>query len=201
MFLYAHQIMCVRWGSSVSSKFTVSNGVRQGGILSPFLFNLKECPTGCIAGGPIVNHLMYADDIVLLSPSATGLSLLLHVCGKYGLEHDIRFNSKKSAVIIFRNSFLKDFSYPSFVMNGESIKEVPFVKYLGHVISADMKDDLDIMRQCRKLYAQGNALARRFNKLCARTMGKLLFFAPIVLRCTHRNCGGNTRLTPSGNYM
>ena len=85
--------------------------------------NLKECPTGCIAGGTIVNHLMYADDIVLLSPSATGLSLLVHVCGKYGLEHDIRFNSKKSAVIIVRNSFVKDFSYPSFVMNGESIKE------------------------------------------------------------------------------
>ena len=46
--------MYVRWGSSVSSKFTVSNGVRQGGILSPFLYmddlsvNLKECPTGCI---------------------------------------------------------------------------------------------------------------------------------------------------------
>ena len=85
MFWYAHQTMCVRWGSSVSSKFTVSNGVRQGGILSPFLFNiymddlsvnLKKCPTGCIAGGTIVNHLMYADDIVLLSPSATGLSLL-----------------------------------------------------------------------------------------------------------------------------
>ena len=70
------------------------------------------------------------------------------------MEHDIRFNYKKSAVIIFRNSFVKDFSYPSFVMNGESIKEVPFVKYLGHVISADMKDDLDIMRQCRQLYAQ-----------------------------------------------
>ena len=40
---------------------------------------------------------------------------------KYGLEHDIRFNSKKSAVIIFRNFFEMDFSYPSFVMNGESI--------------------------------------------------------------------------------
>ena len=92
---------------------------------------LYRCPTGCIAGGTIVNHLMYADDIVLLSPSATGLSLLLHVCGNYGLEHDIRFNSKKSAVIIFRNSFVKDFTFPSFVMNGESIMEVPFVKYLG----------------------------------------------------------------------
>ena len=43
--------------------------------------NLKECPTRCrpIAGGAIVNHLMYADDIVLLSQSATGLSLLLEV--------------------------------------------------------------------------------------------------------------------------
>ena len=57
--------MCVRWGGSVSSKFTVSNGVRQGGILSPFLFNVymddlsvnsKKCPTGCIAGGTVVNH-------------------------------------------------------------------------------------------------------------------------------------------------
>ncbi len=56
MFWYAHHTMCVRWGGSVSYKFTVSNGVRQGGILSPFLFNvymddlsvnLKKCPTGC----------------------------------------------------------------------------------------------------------------------------------------------------------
>ena len=40
------------------------------------------------------------------------------------------------------------------------------MKYLGHVISisADTKDDLDIMGQCRQLYAQGNALACRFHK-------------------------------------
>ena len=135
MFWYAHQTMCVRWGGSVSSKSTVSNGVRSsiytlnrnGDRIPPCLsVNLKKCPTGCIAGGTVVNHLMYADDIVVLSPSATGLSLLLHVCGKYGLDHDIRFNSKKSAVIIFRNSSVKDFSFPSFEMNGESIKEVPF---------------------------------------------------------------------------
>ena len=40
LFWYAHQAMCIRWGSSVSSKFTVSNGVRQVGILSLFLFNI-----------------------------------------------------------------------------------------------------------------------------------------------------------------
>ena len=52
-------------------------------------------------------------------------------------------------------------------MNGQSIKEVPFVKCLGHVISADMKDDLDIMRQCRQLYAQETRLV---DFICARTM-------------------------------
>ena len=30
--------MCIKWGQSTSCFFTVSNGVRQGGILSPRLF-------------------------------------------------------------------------------------------------------------------------------------------------------------------
>ena len=38
-----------------------------------------------------------------------------------------------------------------YMASAESIKEVPFVKYLGHVISADMKYDRDKMRQCRQL--------------------------------------------------
>ena len=126
--------------------------------------------------------------------------MLLHVCGKYGLEHDIRFNSKKSAVIIFRNSFVKDISYPSFVMNGQ-IKEVPFVKYLGHVISADMKDDLDIMRQCRQVFlCTRQCSCSSFSYVLGQCESNY-FFALIVLRCTHRHCGGSTRLTPSGNYM
>ena len=40
----------------------------------------KKCQTGCIAGGTIVNHLMYADNIVLLSPSATDWSFLAFTC-------------------------------------------------------------------------------------------------------------------------
>ena len=70
-YWYAHQTMRVRWGSSISSSFRVSNGVRQGGILSPYLFNvyvndlsqtLNRSRTGCLSGNITINHLMYADD-------------------------------------------------------------------------------------------------------------------------------------------
>ena len=36
VYWYSHQQMCVRWGNIVSSSFCVSNGVKQGGILSPY---------------------------------------------------------------------------------------------------------------------------------------------------------------------
>ena len=81
----------------------VSNGVRQGGILSPYIFcvymddlsnNLNYIQVGCIICTTLINHLMYADDLV--SPSAMGLSLLLSVCSSHGIEHDIKYNSAKT---------------------------------------------------------------------------------------------------------
>ena len=47
---------------------------------------------------------MYADDLVILSPSVSRLSELMQVCGLYGLNHDIKYNSKKSAVSIFKSN-------------------------------------------------------------------------------------------------
>ena len=40
MFWYTKQDMKVRWGNTLSSSFQVGNGVKQGGILSPVLFNI-----------------------------------------------------------------------------------------------------------------------------------------------------------------
>ena len=42
--------------------------------------NLKECPTGCIAGGTIMNHLMYADNIALSTESVSNWSFLAFAC-------------------------------------------------------------------------------------------------------------------------
>ena len=40
VYWYRTQNACVRWGTACSEMFTVSNGVRQGGILSTLFFNV-----------------------------------------------------------------------------------------------------------------------------------------------------------------
>ena len=40
MYWYRNHKPCVNWNSVISKKFSVSNGIKQGGILSPKLFNI-----------------------------------------------------------------------------------------------------------------------------------------------------------------
>lgn len=88
VYWYSNQKMHVKWGNNISASFGVSNGVRQGSLLSPALFNLymddlsKEmnfCKTGCMIGDTLVNHFMYADDLAVLSPSSAGFQQLLNI--------------------------------------------------------------------------------------------------------------------------
>ena len=39
-------------------------------------------------GSTVVNHMLYADDVVLFSPSAKGLQKLLDFSHTYGCNHD-----------------------------------------------------------------------------------------------------------------
>ena len=93
-FWYTQQTMQIRWGSSLSAPFQVTNGVRQGDILSPVFFNvymddlskkLKECKTGCMVGESLINHLIYADDLVIMSPYSAGLQQLLALATEFNM--------------------------------------------------------------------------------------------------------------------
>ena len=184
-FWYSHQKMCVRWGAGISDSFFVSNGVRQGGILSPYLFNiymddlsssLKKCQTGCFVGSLLINHLMYADDLVLICPSANGLRRLLKTCEQFGLTHDVKYNSEKSSVMIKKSKALRDAQFGDFLVSGEIIPRKDTVKYLGHYICSDLSDDRDIKRQYQRLYGHANSLVRRFH-MCSEQVKIKLFRA------------------------
>ena len=88
----------------------VTNGVRQGGIVSPKLFivdmdgfsdQLNNSNIGGNVGSEqIVNHISYADDMCILSVSSAGMQKLLNICDQYSNDHDL-INSKKTMCLCF----------------------------------------------------------------------------------------------------
>ena len=69
--MYTQSVMKVRWKSETSNSFTLQNGVKQGGCLSPMLFTvyfdglirrLEAKGIGCFIGRRYCGVFGYADD-------------------------------------------------------------------------------------------------------------------------------------------
>ena len=91
-YVYSYQRYNVKWNNSLSHSFSVYNGVKQGAIMSPTLFSvyiddlfdiLRESGLGCYINSYFYGAASYADDIVLLSPSRTGLQHLINIAKEY----------------------------------------------------------------------------------------------------------------------
>ena len=87
--IYLNQVANVRWKTGSSDSFKISNGVCQGGVLSPILFcfymndlfgELQRSKSGCMIGNYYAGVHSYADDLLLLSPSRSGLQEMVEIC-------------------------------------------------------------------------------------------------------------------------
>ena len=156
----------VKWGDTFSEWFSVTAGVRQGGVLSPDFYCLyvddlilkikhtkKECYFACIFAAA----LFYADDMALLSPSLKGMTTLLNLCEEYCQEWDICLNSKKSRLMYFgrRTEILSDI-----YLNNELVKWANEWTYLGVVLKSDLQFCCSITEKIRKFYRCTNAIFR-----------------------------------------
>ena len=86
-----------------SADFCVNCGVRQGGILSPLLFNvyvdeLIDSLSDSGFGSQFFGCIMYADDLIMLSPSLKGLQSMFNLCDAYAKTHFLIFNAKKHSL-------------------------------------------------------------------------------------------------------
>ena len=102
--LYAGQEATVRTGHGTTDWFQIGKGVRQGCILSPYLFNLyaeyimrnaglEEAQAGIKISGRNINNLRYADDTTLMAEIEELKSLLMKVkeeSEKVGLKLNIQ---------------------------------------------------------------------------------------------------------------
>ncbi|XP_026326114.1 uncharacterized protein LOC113240070 [Hyposmocoma kahamanoa] len=176
----------VRWADKLSESYGLECGVRQGGLTSPRLFNLyindlivrlSNKKVGCRIDDVSVNNISYADDMALLSPTIRALRELLGTCEEYAKTHGLIYNVKKSEYMVFgaAGGKIPD-SIPSIKLNGNELKRAYAFKYLGHFVTDDLKDNLDIERERRALAVRSNMLARRFAR-CSKQVKVTLFKA------------------------
>lgn len=142
--MYSKSSACIKLTNGNTSYFETDIGVKQGCVISPTLFNifLNDIPNifDTEKSGPVFIHekllncLMYADDIALISSSEEGLQHCLDKLDKYCNEWKLSVNCKKTKVIIFNKSG-KIIKNNGFYMGKNSIEVVKEMKYLGIVFN------------------------------------------------------------------
>ena len=103
-FIYAYQEQkgWIRLAGRNSNTFKLSNGTRQGSVLSPAWFGLyinellrklRKSKLGCHVAGVWFGACAYADDLCLLAPNSIVLQKMVTMCQKYGEEHNLVFST------------------------------------------------------------------------------------------------------------
>lgn len=162
LHLYMNQRMRVRWRGHLSNTFGTTNGIRQGGVISPLLFciyidelllKLADNGAGCWIGKHFYGALGYADDLTLLSPSVSGLREMLTICQEFAAEYSVRYNPDKTVCMLFSK---KDLCKPSVELCGIRLKWVESVKHLGTYLDSNMSESTEINKKKHDLVQRVN---------------------------------------------
>ena len=108
--LYAGQEATVRTGHATTDWFQIGQGVHQGCILSPCLFNLyaeyimryaglEEAQAGIKIARRNFNNLRYADDTTLMAESEEELKSLLMKVKEESEKIDLKLNIQKTKIM------------------------------------------------------------------------------------------------------
>ena len=177
--LYVGSKACVRVGSEVSEWFPVRVGLRQGCVMSPWLFNLyidgvvREVNARVLGRGVKMigrddnewelNQLLFADDTVVVADSEEKLCQLVAEFGRVCERRKLRVNVGKSKVM--RCTRNEEGARLNVVLNGEVLEEVDTFKYLGSVIAANGGVEADVRHRvnegCKVLGAVNGVMKNR----------------------------------------
>jgi len=98
--------------------------------IDELLVSLSQLGVGCYIAGNFVGAIIYADDIVLISPTPLGMRKLLFSCKSYANEFDFIFNAIESKFLVCipgkLRSMFNNFNlnvYVSFYIGGRPIEK------------------------------------------------------------------------------
>ena len=177
---YCNQKMRVKWNGSLSGTFSASNGVKQGGVLSPLLFTvyldqlilaLKESGIGCHLNGMFVGAFIYADDVTLLAPTSMALKAMLSICTDFAASHNLLFNASKTKCMYFNNAGSQLQNTAKFM--GRPIEYVDCTDILGVSVTSRIKER-NVNSSVQKFYCRVNSVLYDFKDIPCDVKAKLL---------------------------
>ena len=169
VFAYEEQTAWVKLAGKQSSSFRITNGTRQGSVLSPVLFSvylddllkdLRKLGLGCHIGGLWFGALGYADDLILLAPNRDVLQRMLQVCEHYAGEHNLVFSTdplpakSKTKCMLFCGKPGKVKFPDPLQLDGKDLPWVETADHLGHTLHQVTNMSKDCQRARAKFIAK-----------------------------------------------
>ena len=113
--LYWHQKAAIRVQNQLSPLIPIQRGVRQGCVLSPYLFNIytefifRESNElkGITIHGVNVNNLRYADDTALIADDKDNLQKIVNKVKEVSSKAGLELNVKKTKTMLTSIESLK----------------------------------------------------------------------------------------------
>jgi exonuclease III len=200
---YGKLSIMIRWDNHDSDNLAVKSGVRQGGILSPILFNmyvdciistLRQKRLGCHLNNIYLGCIMYADDLLLVSSSVIELQLMLNITGDIGSSIGLVFNCAKSNCLSIGRT--KIGMLASLRINEALIQWVDSIKYLGVTVSSGKFFKTDLSATRRKFFASVNSILSKCKYTSELVMLQLMesHCLPILLYAIECTCMANNDL-------
>jgi len=159
----------------MSNFFGLTCGIRQGGVLSPYLFavyiddvvrKVIDSKFACFVKGVCISILLYADDILLIAPSVTYLQRLLLVCEEELTWLEMSLNVKKSSCIRIGPRFNAKCCN---IVNteGHELSWANEVRYLGIFIEAASSFKCSLDNAKRLFYRSFNSIFGRVGRVAS----------------------------------
>ena len=129
-YSYWHQKAVIRIGEDLSPFADIKRGVRQGCVLSPYLFNIytefifrnSDDLEGISINGHNINNLRYADDTALIAKSETKLQEIVNCVKEKSSQAGLDMNvNKTKTMMISRNPTGKAIKVE---VNGTTLEQV-----------------------------------------------------------------------------
>ena len=174
--LYWKQQAVVKTAEGLSNSVNIQQGVRQGCILSPILFNLysewmtkeiEENTEGIKINGDIIRDCRYADDAAMLADTTEKLQksvdILESVCTDYGMK----INTKKTKVMAISKNGRAECKIK---IGRDIVEQVSQFKYLGSLLTEDGR----CIREVKARIAMAKSAFMKYKDLMKRRINMSL---------------------------